>query len=92
MTLANPAIYGARLTGTLTSTTAIVIVNNLKPISTLVFTSATAPTIELSLDGTTFYPAVTPTGSKAGQIYYILNYPVAAIKFTGAINDTYAVL
>lgn len=92
MTTTNPPSYGARITGTLTSASAAVAVNNLKPISTLVFNSTTSPTIQLSLDGTIFYAAVTPTGTATGQIYYVLNFPVAAIKFTGATNDTYAIL
>jgi len=91
--MTNPTSYGSALKGTLTATTAIVAVNNLKPISTLVLTSATSPTIQLSLDGgSTYYPAVTPTGTESGQIYYVLNFPVTNIKFTGAINDTWAIL
>jgi hypothetical protein len=92
MSTPNPLVYGGVITGTLTGATAVVIVNNLKPISTIVFNSTTSPTIQLSLDGTTFYPAVTPTGTKSGQIYYVLNFPVAAIQFTGATNDTYSIL
>ena len=93
MSTANPIAYGAPLNGTLTASTNIVNVNNLKPISTLVVSSAGSPTIQLSFDGTNFYTAVTPTGSIAStQIYYVLNFPVAAIKFGGSIGDTWAIL
>jgi hypothetical protein len=92
MTTLNPTAYGAPLSGTLTGSSATVSVNNLKPISTIVFNSTTTPTITLSVDGTTFYPAVTPTGTKTGQLYYVLNFPVLAIKFTGATSDTWAII
>jgi len=93
MATAYPATYGARISGTLTAAAAAIAVNNLKPISTIVFNSTTSPTIQLSLDGgTTYYPAVTPTGTESGQIYYVLNFPVTNIKFNGAIADTWTVL
>lgn len=92
MSTPNPIAYGAPLSGTLTSGSATINVNNLKPISTLVLNSTTSPSIQLSLDGTNFYTAVTPTGSMTGQIYYILNFPVVSIKFNGAAADTWAIL
>jgi len=47
----------------------------------------------LSLDGgTTYYAAVTPTGTETSQIYYVLNFPVTTVKFTGAVADTYSIL
>lgn len=93
MAIAYPAQYGARINGTLIAATFIATVNNLKPISTVVFNSSTSPTIQFSLDGgTTYYPAVTPTGTETGQIYYVLSFPVTNIKFTGAIGDTWSIL
>lgn len=91
--MTNPLNYGSPIKGTLTATTANVAVTQLNFPSTLVMNSTSSPTIKLSLDGgTTFYPAVTPTGTETGQIYYVLNFPVTNILFTGAIGDTYAIL
>ena len=84
--------YGSPIHGTLTAATAIVALPNVMNPLTVVFHSTTSPTIQFSLDGTNFYPAVTPTGSMTGQIYFVLTFPVAALKFTGAINDTYGIL
>lgn len=84
--------YGSPVKGTLTGATATVTFPNTPIPATLVFNSTTTPTIQFSLDGTNFYPAVTPTGTMTGQIYYVLNFPVASVKFTGATNDTYAIL
>jgi hypothetical protein len=86
--------YGSPITGTLTASTKIVAipVTTVSYPATIVFNSTTTPTIAFSLDGITFYPTVTPTGSKTGQIYYVQTFPVAAIQFTGAISDTYAIL
>jgi len=84
--------YGSPIKGTLTAATAIVALPNVMNPLTVVFHSTTSPTIQFSLDGTNFYPAVTPTGSMTGQIYFVLTFPVAALKFTGAINDTYSLL
>jgi hypothetical protein len=88
--------YGSPITGTLTGTTATVAV----PVSavvypaTIVLNSADGGrAIQLSFDnGATFYTAVTPTGTETGQIYYVLNFPVTTIKFTGAAADTYSIL
>ena len=86
--------YGSPITGTLSATTAIVpIANALTTPATIVLnSSAGGRAIQLSMDGTNFYPAVTPTQTLTGQIYYVLNFPVSAIQFTGAINDTYSIL
>ena len=86
--------YGSPITGTLTSTTAVVSLPNVIYPATIVLNSAAGGrTIQFSLDnGATFYSAVTPTGTETGQIYYVLNFPVTNIKFTGAANDTYAIL
>lgn len=92
MSTPNPISYGAPLKGTLAGSSATVTVNNLKPISTLVLSSTSTPNIQLSFDGTIFYTAVTPTGTATGQIYYVLNFPVAAIKFNGAAADTWSIL
>ena len=87
-----PYNYGSPITGTLAASTAVVTVPTILAPATVLFTSTTSPTIQFSLDGTNFYPAVTPTGSMTGQIYFVLTFPVKALKFTGAINDTYAIL
>jgi len=86
--------YGSPITGTLTGTTATVAVPSLVYPATLVLNSAAGGrAIQLSLDnGATFYSAVTPTGTETGQIYYVLNFPVTTVKFTGATNDTYSIL
>jgi hypothetical protein len=88
--------YGSPITGTLTGTTATVAI----PVSAVVYpatlvlnSAAGGRTIQLSLDnGTTFLTAVTPTGTASGQIYYVLNFPVTTVKFTGAAADTYSIL
>jgi hypothetical protein len=88
--------YGSPITGTLTGTTATVAIPATAVVvpTTLVLNSAAAGrAIQLSLDnGTTFLTAVTPTGTATGQIYYVLNFPVTSVKFTGAANDTYSIL
>jgi len=86
--------YGSPITGTLTGTTATVAVPNVVYPATIVLNSAASGrTIQFSLDnGTTFYGAVTPTGTETSQIYYVLNFPVTTIKFTGAAADTYSIL
>jgi hypothetical protein len=86
--------YGSPITGTLTGTTAIVAVPALVYPATIVLNStAGGRTIQFSLDnGATFYAAVTPTGTETSQIYYVLNFPVTNIKFTGAAADTYSIL
>jgi len=86
--------YGSPITGALATTTAVVTLPNLVYPATLVLNSAAGGrAIQLSLDGgTTYYAAVTPTGSETGQIYYVLNFPVTTVKFTGAIADTYSIL
>jgi len=86
--------YGSPITGTLTGTTATVAVPTLLSPATIVLNSAAGGrTIQFSLDnGATFYPAVTPTGTETGQIYYVLTFPVTTLKFTGAANDTYSIL
>lgn len=91
--MTNPSNYGSNITGTLSTTTAIVPVNNLAIPSVITFTTA-AGTIQLSVDGgVNYYPAVTPTGSIAAtQVYYILSYPVTHIKFNGAVNDKYVIV
>jgi len=86
--------YGSPITGTLTGTTATVAIPSLVYPATLVLNSAAGGrAIQLSLDnGTTFLTAVTPTGTVTGQIYYVLNFPVTTVKFTGAAADTYSIL
>jgi len=86
--------YGSPITGTLTGTTATVAIPTLVYPATLVLNSAAGGrTIQLSLDnGTSFLTAVTPTGTATGQIYYVLNFPVTTVKFTGAAADTYSIL
>ena len=86
--------YGSPITGTLTTTTAIVALPNLVYPATLVLNSAAGGrAIQLSLDnGTTFYGAVTPTQTETGQIYYVLNFPVTTVKLNGAVADKYSIL
>ena len=86
--------YGSPITGTLTGTTATVGVPVLVYPATIVLNStAGGRTIQFSLDnGTTFYAAVTPTGTETSQIYYVLTFPVTTLKFTGTANDTYSIL
>ena len=86
--------YGSPISGTLTGTTATVAVPNVVYPATIVLNSAAGGrAIQLSLDnGATFYSAVTPTGTETSQIYYVLNFPVTTIKFTGAAADTYSIL
>jgi len=88
--------YGSPITGTLTGTTATVAISATAvsfPATLVLNSAAGGRAIQLSLDnGTSFYGAVTPTGSETGQIYYVLTFPVTTVKFTGAANDTYAIL
>lgn len=84
--------YGSPITGTLTATTKTVNVVGLQiPASIALNTTDSGKKISFSIDGTVFVD-VTPTGTPTGQIYYVLNFPVKSIKFTGAINDTYTIL
>jgi hypothetical protein len=84
--------YGSPITGTLTATTAVVNVVGIQIPASIALNSADAgKAIAFSFDGTNYYTA-TPTGSMTGQIYYTLPFPVKTVKFTGAINDTYAIL
>ena len=86
--------YGSPITGTLTSTTAVVSLPNVIYPATIVLNSAAGGrTIQFSLDnGVSYYDAVTPTGTATGQIYYVLTFPVTKIKFTSVAADTYAIL
>jgi hypothetical protein len=86
--------YGSPITGTLISTTAQVTLPNAPMPASLVLNSASGSrAIQFSFDnGATFYPAVTPTYSETGQIVYVLNFPVTTVQFTGAVNDTYAII
>jgi len=88
--------YGSPIKGTLTGTTATVAVPVsavLYPATVVLNSAAGGRAIQLSLDnGATFLTAVTPTGTATGQIYYVLNFPVTTIKFTGAAADTYSIL
>ena len=86
--------YGSPITGTLIGTTLEVLVPNLVYPATIVLNSSDETrAIEFSLDsGVSYYPAITPTGSLTGQIYYVLTFPVAEIKFTGVADDTYSII
>lgn len=88
--------YGSAITGTLTGTTATVAISPTTvafPATIVLNSAASGRAIQLSLDnGSTFYSAVTPTGTETSQIYYVLTFPVTTIKFTGAANDTYSIL
>lgn len=90
--MTNPTNFGSPITGTLTATTKTVVVSNLQiPASIALNTTDSGKAIAVSIDGTIFN-TLTPTASPTGQIYVALNYPVKAIKFTGAINDTYTII
>jgi hypothetical protein len=79
--------------GTLTGTTAVVnMPNTPTPVSIVLNSAASGRAIQFSFDGTTFYAAVSPTYTETSQIVYTLQFPVAAIKFTGAANDTYSII
>jgi len=88
--------YGSPISGTLTGTTATVaipVTAVVTPTTLVLNSSAVGRAIQLSLDnGATFLTAVTPTGTATGQIYYVLNFPVTTVKFTGAASDTYSIL
>jgi len=88
--------YGSPITGTLTGTTAVVSLpqGGVQYPATLVLNSSNGSrAIQLSFDnGTTYYPAVTPTLTETGQLVYALTYPATTVKFTGAANDTYTIL
>jgi len=86
--------YGSPITGTLTSTTAIVKITNIVcPASLVLNSTAGGRAIQFSFDnGLTYYAAVTPTYTETSQIVYVLNFPVTTIKFTGVIGDTYNIL
>jgi len=84
--------YGSPITGILITTTAIVnVVATQYPMSIALNTTDSGKKIEFSFDGANYYTA-TPTGSMTGQIYYVLNFPVKTVKFTGVANDTYSIL
>ena len=86
--------YGSPITGTLTSTTAVVQFPNEPMPASIVLNSASGTrAIQFSFDnGVTFYPAVTPTYTEANQIVYVLNFPVTTLQFTGVANDTYSII
>lgn len=84
--------YGSPISGALTATTAVVNTVGIQIPASIALNSAdSGKAIAFSFDGTHYYTA-TPTGSMTGQIYYVLNFPVKNIKFTGAIADTYTIL
>jgi len=84
--------YGSPITGTLTGTTASVNVVGFQIPASIALNSAdSSKAISFSFDGVHYYTA-TPTGSMTGQIYYVLNFPVKTVKFTGVANDTYSIL
>ena len=86
--------YGSPITGTLTGTTATVILPNLVYPATLVLNSADeSRAIQLSYDnGDTFFAAVTPTLTATGQLVFALTYPATTVKFTGVAADTYSII
>jgi len=86
--------FGSPITGTLTTTTAVVAVPNTPvPLSVVLNSQAGGRAIQFSFDnGATYYAAVTPTYTEATQIVYVLTFPVTNIKFTGAAADTYSLV
>lgn len=88
--------YGSPIKGTLTGATLNVALPNpgvQYPLSIVLNSAAAGRAIQLSFDdGVSFLPAVTPTLTATGQLVYVLTYPATTVKFTGATNDTYAIL
>lgn len=80
--------------GTLTGTTAVVKIQPTPIPATIVLKSADAArAIQMSFDfGATYFPAVAPTLTAAGELVYALTYPATHVKFTGVANDTYFIL
>lgn len=81
-------------TGNLTATTAIIKIAPTPIPATVVLKSSDAGrAIQLSFDdGATYFPAVTPTLTAAGELVYALTYPATHVKFTGAAADKYFIL
>ena len=87
--------YGSPITGTLNVTASAVVnvTGQLTQSSTLVLNStAGGAAMAFSLDGGNLFYEITPTGTQTGQMYFVLNFPVTAIGFTGAEGDTWAIL
>lgn len=84
--------YGAPISGTLTSTTAIInFLGERTPAGIALNSTDVSAAISFSFDNTHYYTA-TPTGTMTGQIYYVLTFPVRSIKFTGVSGDTYNII
>jgi hypothetical protein len=85
--------YGSPIIGTIDATgSAVVKVSGiLTPVSTLVLVSASGA-MAFSVDGGDSYYDITPTGTKTGQMYFVLTFPVTNIGFSGAEGDYWAIL
>jgi len=87
--------YGSPITGTLDATgSAVVNVTGLLTQTSTIVLSSTdgGAAMAFSLDNGTLYYDITPTGTKTGQMYFVLNFPVTNIGFSGAEGDTWAIL
>jgi len=87
--------YGSPIIGTLdaTGSVAVNVTGILTPSSTIVLiSSAVGAAMAFSVDGGDSYYNITPTGTKTGQMYFVLTFPVTNIGFSGAEGDTWAIL
>jgi hypothetical protein len=85
--------YGSPIIGTIDNTGSAVVnvAGILTPISTLVLVSSSGA-MAFSVDGGDSYYDITPTATKTGQMYFVLNFPVTNIGFSGSEGDYWAIL
>ena len=84
----------AHIQGKLTAATAIVPLTQLKfPVRVTLTSINGSRAIQQSLDGTgtSVGAAVTPDITATAAISFPIQYPILAVKLTGAINDTYLI-
>jgi hypothetical protein len=84
----------AHIQGTLSGATAIVSLTKLTfPVRVVLTSSAGGRAIQLSLDsnGTTTGTALTPDVTGAAAISAPVQFPIPAVKLTGAAGDTYVI-
>lgn len=65
--------------------------NSPKPVALVLNSNFSSRLIEFSL-GNQYYSPVTPDFVETSQIVYILKIPVASVRFSGQLNDTYTIL
>jgi hypothetical protein len=85
--------YGSPIIGNIDNTGSVVVNVSgiLTPTSTLVLVSASGA-MAFSVDGGDTYYDITPTGTKTGQMYFVLTFPVTNIGFSGSEGDYWAIL